>query len=70
MSEGNFDRCKYHGEELEKIKHILYGNGREGIVTKVNRIEWTLKAIVALITPGFVVASGIIVNWVFNNIFD
>lgn len=32
-------------EQLEKHEHLLYGNGKEGLITKIDRIEQLVKPV-------------------------
>jgi hypothetical protein len=60
--------CEAHEREIKDIRKTLYGNGREGIVSKVNRIDIILRIVVFLLGPCFLAASGFIVQFIFEKL--
>ena len=54
--------CRVHSEKIDRMEKTLYGNGREGIEVKVNRIEILLKAALIFAIPISIGAVGVIVD--------
>ena len=48
-------RCDNHTEKLVDLKNDLHGNGQEGIIIRLTRVETYLKIIVSLLVPILVV---------------
>ena len=44
-------RCDNHAADLSEIRKDLHGNGQEGIVVRLTRVETYLKIIVGLLLP-------------------
>ncbi len=42
------ERCQWHKEAIDKVDRVLNGNGSEGLISAVNKIQTTNKLIIGL----------------------
>lgn len=57
-------------EQLKRMDHTLYGNGREGITDKIQRVETLLRAAIIVSAPIGLAASGFIVHYIFEKVMS
>lgn len=52
-------RCDNHAADLNEVRKDLHGNGQEGVIVRLTRVETYLKIIVGLLLPilGVVIAQ-------------
>jgi hypothetical protein len=57
-------RCEFQDQRIRQLEHKLFGNGREGVATRVDRLETKVDTVIRLVRwqiATFLAAAAIVV---------